>query len=208
MSAKRWLNALVGITLVVVAIAFYTTIYVDGLGVVLAVVFPYSAVVLSLLVLTFIIGIRKRKEASMWFINCLIVLGLGLLLWTPLVTIVRDQLDLVWRQGARQSVVDDIISGDLLYENGYAVVPFEKYGRVSFSTKFDDHRKFENTVNVDSNLFNGFQVTFVTNGGFFGPKDMLMYVDHVDPNVHAHRYDQQIDEHWIKYRKQTSFLKF
>jgi len=208
MTAKGWLNAMVGITLVVVAVAFYTSIYVDGIGVVIAIVFPFSALILCILIGTFIIGLRKRKQATMWFLHCLIILSLGLILWTPLLSIARDQIDLTWRKHSRQIVVDDIISGKLLHENGYAVVPFEKYGRVSFSTKYLDHMKLENTVTVDSNILDGLQVLFVTNGGFFGPKDMLVYVENVGVNPYAYREDQQIDGHWIKYRVRTSFLKF
>ena len=186
----------------------FLSIYVDGLGVVFTIVFPFSALILALLIISIVMGVRKRKFVQNWYLYCLAILMVGLFLWTPLLRISRDKLDLAIRMNDRKSVVEDIKAGELQPKERWLAVPFEKYGRVSFAYTYNTNNRQENAVQVNSTPTNGLMVTFTTNGGFFSHKDLLIYVERPNFSSLNPQGAHQLSEHWFTSRQNFSFIKF
>lgn len=206
-------NALVIVTLLLLATSIFQSIYVDGLGVAITVVFPYSLIILIIAIISFFRGYSVRKEFSRWFVQGLIILLLGILiLWTPILKHSRSFVERNWRWNTRNQVVDDIKSGNLKpyagiekinmdgFEKYYVVVPFEKYGRVSFQ----EIQRIDNAIEVQQTPETGYVIIFTTYGGFFSTKEILVYIEKA--GIKHSPLRNLIDEHWYAYDKEFSFF--
>lgn len=209
---KRKQTILIFVSISLLVVAIFQSIYVDGIAVALTVVFPFSLLILIATIISFIFGYKRRKEVSRWYVQSLIIISMGLMvLWTPFLKHSRSFLERNWRWDARNEVVSDIKSGDLTpfagmgkkqmdgNESYYVLVPFGKYGRVSF----DEVHGNENAVEVHITPETGYMITFTTNGGFFGPKSQLIYVE---KEIRENPFYDWINKNWFNYEEEFSLL--
>jgi len=216
--AITWQKALLIITMCLVLLAFYTSIYTDGLGVAIMVIFPYSAMILGGLTTSLVVGIRRRKAYKRWYLWSIGILLIGLIMWTPATKFSRRKLDYHLRHSARNQVVEDIKSGKLEYlhapEGGsynIVAVPMEDYGRVSFKSAYTDGvQQIDNCVTVLQQDSLGYIVEFISDGGFFSGKEHLVYADvPLELNSQSrYRAYKQLDTHWYWRTSSISLIKF
>lgn len=192
---------LILITISLLTGAVFLSIYVDGLDVSFL-FFLATLLILITAIISFIIGYKHRKEISRWYVQSLIIISMGLIvLFTPISMHLRNLLERNWRWDIRNEVVRDIKSGDLTrfsgiekhqidggYELYYVIVPFEKYGRVSF----EEVHGHENAVKVHFKPDAGYMIFFTTYRGFFGSTQQLIYFDDDGVCLPSNR----IETHW------------
>ena len=196
-------NILVLLTVFLLLLAIFHSIYTDGLGIAIIIMFPYSFFILIITIIAFISGFKSRKELKLWFVRSLIILFLGLItLWTPILKHSRAFVERQWRWSSREQVVADVKSGILLpcreiendysneYEKYYVKVPFEKYGRISFMKMCGE----SNEIEVVKTRETSYVITFTTDGGFFGPKDQLIYTE-IGSGI-GFDHERSVKEHW------------
>lgn len=212
MNHKLTQNILILVTISLLAVAIFQSIYVDGIGVALTIVLPFSLLILITTIISFLYGYKQRKEVSRWYVQSLIIFSLGIIvLWTPLLKHSRSFLERNWRWDVRNEVVKDIYSGELAsstilkekqmdgYESYYVLVPYEKYGRVSFEEVHEN----ENAVEVHITPETGYMIVFTTNGGFFGPKSQLIYIE---KEISKNSLYTRIDKNWFNHEKDFSLF--
>jgi hypothetical protein len=209
----RQQNGLVVLTILLLVAAIFNSIYEDGLGVLIIAIFPYSFLILIILVVTSIRGFKNRDKLGPWYVHSLVILLLSLsILWTPVLENSRNFTERNWRWNSRNQVVADIKSGILKQNNSLGsikkdqfeyniAVPFDKYGRVSFLKM----RENDNIVEVKKTPKYGYMVTFTTNNVFFSGKEQLIYVEKVD-EIDVNFFDSRFNEHWFSYTKQVSIF--
>lgn len=198
------------LTILLLVTAIYRSIYDDGIKLAFNVVFPFSFLLLILAIISFVVGYKNRSGIKRWYAYALSIVLMGILvLWTPILKNTRSVLERTIRWESRCKVVEDIKSKTLahsylIYEKedvkeSIVIVPFEKYGRVSFAEAY----LYDNAVEVKSSRKTGYMIIFTTDGGFFGPKSQLIYVEKQFPD---NSYDRKIDAHWYIRIKQFSLF--
>ncbi len=208
---KRFYLIFIAITISLVASALFLTIFTDGIGVAIFVIFPFSGTILILLIWAVIKGILNRKAFPKWYIGCLVIPIIGIILWTPIVNPTRTFLERRWRHSSRQKVVDDIISGNLTFETLNTSFPIstQKYGRVSFGSAYINEKYVDNAISAEYVGEEGLHITFTTDGGFLGGEDQLVYIQRPDesPNLKVSNA-QRISNHWYTYHSSIPWFCF
>ncbi|MCD6068384.1 MAG: hypothetical protein K0S33_3210 [Bacteroidetes bacterium] len=201
--AKTILRVLLLIAICIVCMACYLSIYTDGIGVGIGIVIPFSILILIVLIFAIVIGFRNRKSLKKWYLYGVLILCFGLYLWSPLMKPTRELIERNVRWDARNKVVEDIRDGILVPVEGYVIVPFERYGRVSFLDMYVRNRKGDNVVTVEKTPENGLVVEFMTDRGFFGPKHKLIYVE----KPTSDEVKDALDDHWLEYVQNFSWFR-
>lgn len=211
---KRWQIVLIILVVLLITLAFFLSINVDGIGLI-SIIFPFSFFILLLAIFSFILGYRTRKTSAGWFVYSLVILFSGFItLWTPVLKNTRELIERNWRWESREQVVKDIQSGKLKafmnvetgingYTSYYVAVPFKTYGRVSFR----NFGEKDNVVEVLMTTETGMIINFTTDGGFFGPVSYLSYVKNPGSFGVNHSPSIRLNDHWYSYQEEKSWIR-
>lgn len=193
---------LILLTVLFLSAATFLSIFVAGLAQVF-VLFPGLFIIIVISVISFRKGFKTRDKQKNWYIFGIIILSLGVLaLWSPFYKYTRSVIERKWRWEARNHVVEAVISGELKPYTGidiektndgviyYVVVPFEKFGRVSFRAVKEE----ENSIEVQITPETGYRIIFITNSVFGGSDSELIYIQKTGKNNYSSK--NRIDGHW------------
>jgi hypothetical protein len=182
------------------------SIHIDGLGVVFGIVFPSALLILATLIIAVVKGVKNRKTYHKWYYKCILIFGIGLFLFSPLLSASRKIVERNVRMSSRELVVEDLKSGLLTFSQGQVIIPFKKYGRVTFYRSKINNVYIDNVVTGHYSSESGLNVTFITSRGFFGNKTSIYYIEKTESFSKQNQSAIEIKPHWYIGKKTSSLF--